>query len=258
MSLETEASTFGQGQGGLLSQIQDTTNSRYDLLMDQFTQHKSRLAPAVDNWFIGSADAAGFGGNRPPFLPDQTSVTPDVAPEVTTAMDGMGFPGSQMTGAYPGVTTRPPTPAWANQVDAIPGWDQLAVNNSSLQGIIMGMGKKAWGLYKKMWDANPGMAMWTTANVVKTIAALLDKSDEEESYRKRHVMGFAPGNWDDLAKKSGGPLPGAGSRKTGMWAGDTMRQPKIKAGPKIAGRNRTSVIDGKPQGLVGSKNQGAY
>ena len=72
----------------------------------------------------------------------------------------------------------------------------------------------------------------------------------------RHVAGFAPGNWSDLRKKHGGNLPT--SKLSGIWAGEGRRQSSVKTGPKTAGGMRTSTIDRKPQGLVGSKNQGAY
>jgi hypothetical protein len=257
---------------GLLSQIQESTNTRFNKMMDGFVDNMdgTNLGPSVSNYFMSDtpqstmmqqfqqhaqgitepgfmdAQAAGFGPNK--VIPGSTSpVTPSVPQTVT--------PDVASTVPYGGANPYQFGSAQYSMPSVIPGGDALAVNNPALPGMIMNMGKKAWGFYKKMWDDNPGMAMWTTANVIKTIAALLDKSDEEESYRKRHVMGFAPGNWSDLRKKYGGNVPT--SKKSGYWAGEGMRTASAKTGPKPAGGSRTSAIDRKPQGLVGSKNQGA-
>jgi hypothetical protein len=279
-SLMTDSGLLGgedvPSEVGLLSQIQESTNTRFNNLMDGFVDNMdgTNLGPSVSNYFMSDtpqstmmqqfqqhaqgitepgfmdAQAAGFGPNK--VIPGSTSpVTSPVTPSVPQTVT----PDVSSTVPYGGANPYQFGSAQYSMPSVIPGGDALAVNNPALPGMIMNMGKKAWGFYKKMWDDNPGMAMWTTANVIKTIAALLDKSDEEESYRKRHVMGFAPGNWSDLRKKYGGNVPT--SKKSGYWAGEGMRTASAKTGPKPAGGSRTSAIDRKPQGLVGSKNQGA-
>jgi hypothetical protein len=251
-------------EGGLLSEIQENTNTRFNTMMDGFVDNmdSTNLGPSVSNYFMsdtpqstmmqqfqqhaqgisgpGGAHAAAFApGSRPPGSTVTPAVTPavtqDVTPVASTSPNyllGMGSGLGPDTGS------------------AI-GYNIPHINDPSAMSKIAGMGKKAWGFYKQMWEDNPGMAMWTTANVVKTIAALLDKSDEQESYRKRHVAGFAPGNWGDLRKQYGGNLPT--SKPAGIWAGDSQRTASAKTGPKPAGGMRTSAIDRKPQGMIGSK-----
>ena len=114
--------------------------------------------------------------------------------------------------------------------------------------------EKAWGIYKNMWSDNPGMAMWTTSNVLKTILALLDDSAEKESYARRHVMGFAPGGFDDMPKM----YRGKGGRGVASGYGTTSRRPSsgLKVGPlPEATASRTSAIDRQPAGIIGPSNQ---
>ena len=108
-----------------------------------------------------------------------------------------------------------------------------------------------------MWADNPGMAMWTTNNVLRTIMAMLDDSAEKESYRRRHVAGFAPGGWDEVAERYGGNLPGGKGGGAGYsTAGSRRPSSGIKTGPtpEVA-RSRTSAIDRKPGGIIGSNPQ---
>jgi hypothetical protein len=129
------------------------------------------------------------------------------------------------------------------------------INDPSAMSRIAALGKKAWDLYKKMWADNPGMAMWTTSNVLKTILALMDDSEEKESYRRRHVAGFAPGGWDDVAKRYGGNLPGGRGGGAG-YSQAGRRSMELKPGriPE-ARQSRTSAIDRKPAGIIGSSLQ---
>jgi len=129
------------------------------------------------------------------------------------------------------------------------------VNDPTAMTKIAALGKKAWGIYKNMWADNPGMAMWTTSNVLKTILALLDDSAEKESYRRRHVAGFAPGGWDEVAKRYGGNLPGGrGGGRNYSTAG--RRSMPIKTGPiPEANRSIASTINRQPAGIIGSQTQ---
>ena len=117
---------------------------------------------------------------------------------------------------------------------------------------LSALGREAWDWYKKLWNENAGMAMWTTSNVISTILALLDDSEEEASFQRRHVAGFAPGGPKDVAKRYGG-LPKVG-KPTGMWASN--RQNSLRSGAPITSR-RTPTIDSNRSGLIGPKKQGA-
>ena len=106
-----------------------------------------------------------------------------------------------------------------------------------------------------MWADNPGMAMWTTNNVLRTILAMLDDSAEKESYRRRHVGGFEPGGWDEVAARYGGNLPGGRGGGAG-YSQARRRSAEIKTGPQPeAGRSRTSAINRQPAGILGSSLQ---
>jgi len=163
--------------------------------------------------------------------------------------DGAGFPGGE-GGTFPGVS---PNAGYVSRADL-----ESAANiiphtaDKSFPARLAELGKKAWNIYKNMWADNPGMAMWTTANVLKTIFALLDDSAEKESYARRHVMGFAPGGFDDMPAKYGG--------KSGRGGGVTTASRRPSSGLKVgrlpeATASRTSAIDRRPPGIIGSTPQ---
>ena len=136
------------------------------------------------------------------------------------------------------------------------GETTAAALDDTLAGKVASLGKKAWGIYKKMWDDNPGMAMWTTNNVLRTILAMLDDTDEKESWRARHVGGFAPGGYDAVAKRYGGNLPGGRGLGRG-YSQAAGRSKQIKTGPiPEAERGRSSAIDSRSPGIIGSTQQG--
>ena len=136
------------------------------------------------------------------------------------------------------------------------GETTAAALDMSLAGKVASLGKKAWGIYKKMWSDNPGMAMWTTNNVLRTILAMLDDTDEKESWRARHVGGFAPGGYDAVAKRYGGNLPGGRGLGRG-YSQAAGRSKQIKTGPiPEAERGRSSAIDSRSPGIIGSTQQG--
>ena len=109
-----------------------------------------------------------------------------------------------------------------------------------------------------MWADNPGMAMWTTNNVLRTILAMLDDTEEKESYRKRHVGGFAPGGYEDVAKRYGGNLPGGrGGGRAYSRAIYPGRSKPIRTGPvPEAERGRSSAIAPRSPGIIGATQQG--
>jgi len=98
--------------------------------------------------------------------------------------------------------------------------------------------------------------MWTTNNVLRTILAMLDDTEEKESHRRRHVGGFAPGGYDEVAKRYGGNLPGGRGGGRGYTA-SRGRSRAIKTGPiPEAERGRSSAIDSRSPGIIGATQQG--
>jgi len=260
--------------GGLLSQIEDTTNTRFTSLMDQFQTNvgpDSRgdvVNKSWTDWIMSPSQASqsmqtgvpfsGMGDAPNLFTTGHPGMVINQNPAVPFTVGG----GANVTpAATVAQTTTPSTVPYGGRNPY--GWqsnqyamgEQPHTQDDSFLAKMASMGKKAWGIYKGMWKDNPWMAMWTTQKVIETIAALLDDTAEKEAWRSRHVMGFEPGNWGDLRKKYKGNLPGG--PKAGVWAGDNSRQSSIKTGPQIAGRIPTSTLDRKPQGLVGQNTQRA-
>ena len=253
--------------GGLLSQIEDTTNTRFTSLMDQFQTNvgpDSRgdvVNKSWTDWIMSPSQASQSMQTGVPFsgmgdqpIPFNTGHTGMIIPESPAAAFTVGG-GANVTPAAATVaqTTTPSKFAWGYPDQASGALPHT--QDDSFLAKMASMGKKAWGVYKGMWKDNPWMAMWTTQKVIETIAALTDDTAEKEAWRSRHVAGFEPGNWGDLRKKHKGNLPGG--PKAGVWAGDNSRQSSIKTGPQIAGRIPTSTLDRKPQGLVGQNPQRA-
>jgi hypothetical protein len=139
-----------------------------------------------------------------------------------------------------------------------PEGDVLGSTDPNLMQRIMAMGGKAWNIYKNMWKTNPGMAMWTTNNILRTILAMMDTSAEEEAYAAGHVAGFAPDTWANIKERVGGKLPGGRASGAGVSAYMASRRPSsgLKVGPlPEANRSRTSAIDRKPAGIIGPSAQ---
>ncbi len=297
--VETGASTFGESAGGmigghpsegggLLTQIQDATNTRFTELMDQnlYPPLSNQVsswtqAPAkggVGDFFLGTAQAnpmqtgvpwSGMGAEPymfdlpgHPGMAGTTGYNPAIVAEGAAGANFFGG-GNVAGGATFNVptstvaqTTTPSTVPYGGRNPYGYMSDQYAMGIPHTQevgamGKIAAMGKKAWGIYKGMWADNPWMAMWTTQKVIQTIAALLDDTEEKEAWRSRHVAGFEPGGPDEVRKRYGGNLPGGNINRAGV--GEGMRTASVKTGPKPAGGVRTSAIDRKPQGLLGSK-----
>ena len=233
------------------------------------------------------AQAAGFGSNTPPFL--QGSTFDPALGGASPAYPGLAESTSYSAPGGIGSTTRFPTgtdvasvnQAAANQVmggvptapsqatvpyggrnpygfraDQYGGMSHLdpAVRND-FWGKLAQLGRKGWEAYKKMWAENPGMAMWTTSNVLKTILAMLDDTDEKLAHRRAHVGGFAPGGYAELAARYYGNLPGGRGGGAGYTA-PRGRSRQIKTGPlPEANRGRSSAIDTRPTREYGSSQQ---
>jgi len=205
---------------------------------------------------------------------DIASINQAAADKVMAA-DGMGMPTDGMgmpTGAQPR-SFQPSVSTYDQVMSADVSRAQLGSvadfagphgSDPSFPGKLMQLGKKAWNMYKQMWSDNPGMAMWTTSNVLKTILAMLDRTDEKLAHRRAHVGGFEPGGYDALAARYGGNLPGgrrggggfSGAGASGSWA-PRGRSRAIKTGPiPEAGRSRSSAINRPSPGIIGNSTQG--
>jgi hypothetical protein len=99
------------------------------------------------------------------------------------------FPTGQMPGTYTGAT-----PSLILHMCDDVGAPDSGGGMKSAANTIMSWGGKAWGLFKGALEKNPGMVLWSASKIIETIATLLDKSEEQEAYAARHVMGFSQGN----------------------------------------------------------------
>ena len=213
---------------------------------------------------ISSAHGVGFGQSST--SPAMMNASVNQAAIESMGIDPMGVPTGAQLQSFPR-THRGGQVIGGDPFEQVMATDvsrtQLAsaadlgphINDPSAMSKIAALGQKAWGFYKQMWSDNPGMAMWTTNNVLRTILAMLDDSAEKESYRRRHVAGFAPGGWDDVAKRYGGNLPGGRGGGAG-YSQAGRRSMELKPGriPE-ARQSRTSAIDRKPAGIIGSSLQ---
>ena len=229
---------------------------------------------------ISSAQAAGMGSDygvplytQPPgstFVPELGGTSP-AYPGVaeSTALSGVTDVASvnqaaanQVMGGVPTAPSQATVPyggrnPYGFRADQYGGMSHL---DPSQKGTFFGklaqLGRKGWEAYKKMWAENPGMAMWTTSNVLKTILAMLDDTDEKLAYRRAHVGGFAPGGYDEVAARYGGNLPGGRGGGAGYTA-PSRRSMQIKSGPiPEANRGRSSAVNRTPATQIRSTQQG--
>jgi hypothetical protein len=210
--------------------------SRFVALLDQIGNSSGKLAAdigsATGQWLMSTAQG---DANVAALEAAQASTTTDTA-----------------TGAQYGESPE----AYAAMFG--PEGDVLGSTDPNLMQRIMAMGGKAWNIYKNMWKTNPGMAMWTTNNILRTILAMMDTSAEEEAYAAGHVAGFAPDTWANIKERVGGKLPGGRASGAGVSAYMASRRPSsgLKVGPlPEANRSRTSAIDRKPAGIIGPSAQ---
>jgi len=269
-------------EGGLLNQIQDTTNTRFTSLMDQSlypplsNQVSNYLdAPAkqggIGDFFLGTAQANPMQTGWPDDLPEYDYFPPGGSAIGGTEMNPALYQASSppIQAVVPDVTAKVYPPNYTQGMGSGLGPDRGTaigysvghLEDKNFWGMLSRLGKKGLDMYKHLWEKNPGMAAWTTLNVIKTVMAALDDWEEKQSYRERHVAGFSPGNWGDLRKKYKGNLPGGTTMRYGVnhplrsgSVGENRRQSSLKAGPQISGGVRTSAIDRKPQGLIGSQD----
>jgi hypothetical protein len=229
---------------------------------------------------ISSAQAAGMGSEygvplytQPPgstFVPELGGTSP-AYPGVaeSTSLSGVTDVASvnqaaanQVMGGVPTAPSQATVPyggrnPYGFRADQYGGMSHL---DPSQKGTFFGklaqLGRKGWEAYKKMWAENPGMAMWTTSNVLKTILAMLDDTDEKLAYRRAHVGGFAPGGYDEVAARYGGNLPGGRGGGAGYTA-PSRRSMQIKSGPiPEANRGRSSAVNRTPATQIRSTQQG--
>lgn len=213
------------------SDIGGWENSRFFEILDQIGDSSGKLASdigsATGQWLMSSAQG-------------DTNVAALDAAQASTTTD-------TATAAQYGESPE----AYASMFG--PEGDIPGVSDPTLMQKVMSLGGKAWGIYKNMWKDNPGMAMWTTNNILRTILAMMDNSAEEEAYAAGHVAGFAPDTWANIKERVGGKLPGGGP--SGYTA---SRRPSsgLKVGPlPEATASRTSAIDRKPAGIIGPQTQ---
>ena len=258
----TTALTAAGGEGAALAgdvaetglNFADMTNS----LIAENEALSSGWTGALENiskGILGSLDAQAAGIPRlhtPTTIPGvEVGATTTAIPEIEAGTD------IAMTGTGPALETLKgpsyysPTQMQSGNLEIPHPQEGQAFYNKFLS-FFGPKASQAWGIYKNMWKDNPGMAMWTTSNVLKTILALLDDSAEKESYARRHVMGFAPGGFDDMPAKYGG------KRVAGVRGGGTaLASRRPSSGLKVgrlpeATASRTSAIDRQPAGIIGS------
>jgi len=236
---------FADMTNGLIAQNDAISNTWTDSLGDLSRGFLNALKPMSSSYAAALPRTYQHSTNIPGI---ETGVDQAALYQGT---DGAGLPGG--VGTYPGVS---PNAGYVSRADLESAADIIPhVEDKSFVPRLAQMGRKAWNVYKNMWSENPGMAMWTTSNVLKTILALLDDSAEKESYARRHVMGFAPGGFDDMPAKYGGKRQ---VRGVASGYGTSSRRPSsgLKVGrlPE-ATASRTSAIDRKPAGIIGPSNQ---
>ena len=253
--------------GGLLTQIQDATNTRFTEMMDQslypplsnqvssWTQAPAKQG-GIGDFFLGTTQASPMQAGWPDDLPEYDYFPPggggtEINPSLFQARPAQVANAGVANTAVAQATVPSGRSKFAWDYPKHPSGALPHVNEPGAMAKIAAMGKKAWGIYKDMWKSNPWMAAWTTQKVIETIALLVNDQAEKESWRSRHVAGFEPGGPDEVRKRYGGNLPGGNINRAGV--GESRRQSSLKAGPKIASRIPTSTIDKKPQGLLGSK-----
>ena len=258
----TTALTAAGGEGAALAgdvaetglNFADMTNSLIadnDAISNTWTDSLADLSRGFLNTLVSPSPAAGIPRfHTPTTIPGvEVGATTTAIPEIEAGTD------IAMTGTGPALETLE-GPSYYSPTQMQSGNLEIPhIDDKSFPPKLAQMGKKAWSIYKNMWSENPGMAMWTTANVLKTIFALLDDSAEKESYARRHVMGFSPGGFDEMPAKYGGKRV-AGVR----GGGTTLASRRPSSGLKVgrlpeATASRTSAIYRKPAGIIGPSTQ---
>ena len=165
--------------GGLLTQIQDATNTRFTEMMDQSLYPP--LSNQVSSWTQAPAKQGGIGDfflGTAQANPMQTGVPfsgmGDAPSPFTTGHPGMMIPQNPAVpftvgggaNVAPNVNPKVYAKNYTQGMGSGLGPDQPPgiphVNEPGAMAKIAAMGKKAWGIYKDMWKSNPWMAAWTT------------------------------------------------------------------------------------------------
>ena len=245
--------------GGLISGPR--INNLFDSIQKQVSDN---------SFFMSQANAAEIGVNGAGVYDPRFSYEGFDYPSTTTYENvWSNQPVTQLPDSYP-IDTDTFTSSGFGETRTVPDISRL-INKGNVNwghsggeldiasNTIMSWGGKAWGIFKAALEKDPGMVMWSAAKIIETIATLVDDSEEQESYAARHVMGFTPGNYDDLRKKYGG-MPT--SKKSDFWksvdAGNQGRltaSSKVKTGTKPMGNTRISAINRSPGGIIGPTKQ---
>jgi len=243
------------------------------------TEMGSQYSDLIDNSTLKKAGGAVMDAIVPPAGADTVALVPEgidnelfMPQGVATGPSGGGGYGDQVLSpdadaTEAGIPASTGTPllgggqASNNPADAlnatgyVPG--QLASGdglwNTIKESIPTEMIGKAWGFYKKLWQEDPLVALYGTQKVLEMVLAFLDKSEEEESYQRRHVAGMPPRSMSDVMKTHQ-KATAAGLRhdKTGIWA---QRPSSGMQGP--VNPVRASAINRQPPGLLGRNPQRA-
>jgi len=114
---------------------------------------------------------------------------------------------------------------------------------------------QAWEFYKNLWKKDPLVALYGTQKVLEMVLTFLDKEDEEESYRKRHVAGMPPRSMSDVMKThQRAKAAGLRHDKTGIWAQSARPSSGMQGAVNPV---RASAINRQPPGLLGRNPQRA-
>ena len=265
----TVAEAGGLISGPRINPLFDSMDAEYNSFSDFFIGRAN--AAEIDGTGVYDPTVTQRFGPAGPRSPYAAAAIEDVIPVTTTTEDILP---NQLPNSYPididtftssgfGEAQRTPRtiPDWLSRSNKgnlnLGGFSGGELDTAS--NTIMSWGGKAWGIFKAALEKNPGMVMWSAAKIIETIATLVDDSEEQESYAARHVMGFTPGNYDDLRKKYGG-MPT--STKSDFWksadAGNQGRltaSSKVKTGTKPMGNTRISAINRSPGGIIGNPKQ---
>jgi len=225
------------------------------LLSGTPTDTVALVPEGIDNEFFmpegvatGSSGGGGWG--------DQT-----LSPDAVSGVDGQTVPIEEISDMMSGTPTSPSgmsvDPFAFEDAKAAFRPGQLASGdglwNTIKESIPTEMVGKAWGFYKNLWKNDPLVALYGTQKVLEMVLTFLDKSEEEESYQRRHVAGMPPRSMSDVMKThQRATAAGLRHDKTGIWA---QRPSSGMQGP--VNPVRASAINRQPPGLLGRNPQRA-
>lgn len=273
---------LGESQPGLIERLGTEMGSQYSDLIDNSTLKKA--GGAVMDTLVppAGADTVALvpeGIDNELFIPEGVATGPTggggwgdqtLSPDAVSGVDGQPLlepidKSMDMASGIPASTGTPllgggqasNNPADAFATGYVPG--QLASGdglwNTIKESIPTEMIGKAWGFYKKLWQEDPLVALYGTQKVLEMVLTFLDKEDEEESYRKRHVAGMPPRSMADVMKThKRAKAAGLRHDKTGIWAQSARPSSGMQGAVNPV---RASAINRQPPGLLGRNPQRA-